>query len=85
MCGKGRGGFGRYGRFPWLSCVFALAWVPCLGSLNLSVGCGTQAKAKPELDRGLGRDLAAGLLSLVSSYRPLFSQGEFWPETETQA
>ena len=44
-------------------------------------GCGILAKASLVP----GRDLAAYLLSLVSVYRPLFSQGECWSETETQA
>ena len=65
--------------------MFALAWFLRVGGLNLPVGCGTQAKAKPELDQGFGRALAACVLSLVSVWCALLAQGECWPEIETRA
>jgi len=68
-----------------LGCVFALAWFLRVGGLNLSVGRGTQAKTKPELDQGCGWTLAAYLLSSVSIWCRLLAQGEYWPEIETQA
>ena len=46
---RGYAAIGGWVFLVWL--LFALAWVLCAWGLNLFVGCGTPAKAKPLLGR----------------------------------